>query len=168
MNTDVMFSSDNITWETPQDLFNKLNNEFNFETDVCALSINTKCSNYYTPDIDGLSQEWKGSCWMNPPYGKEIGLWIKKAYEESLKGSIIVCLIPARTDTKYWHDYCMRATEIRFIRGRLKFSNSNNSAPFPSAIIIFNRGNENLKISGYYPPFFIPCIKFLKPCIEFI
>jgi len=168
LNADVMFSSDNITWETPQDLFNKLNNEFNFETDVCALPFNAKCSNYYTPDMDGLSQEWKGSCWMNPPYGKEIGLWMKKAYEESLKGSIIVCLIPARTDTKYWHDYCMRATEIRFIRGRLKFSNSNNSAPFPSAIIIFNRGNENLRITGYYPPFLIPCIKFLKPCIEFI
>ena len=149
MNTDLMFSSYDMTWGTPQSLFDQLNNEFNFNTDVCALSTNSKCSNYYTPEIDGLKQEWKGTCWMNPPYGREIGIWLKKAYEESLKGTIVVCLIPARTDTKYWHEYCMKASEIRFVKGRLKFGNSTNSAPFPSAIIVFNKDNKGLAVSAY-------------------
>ncbi|WP_231258892.1 phage N-6-adenine-methyltransferase [Clostridium botulinum] len=151
MNTEVMFSSDDMTWETPQDLFNKLDNEFHFTLDVCALPETAKCKNYYTPEIDGLKQEWKGVCWMNPPYGRQIGIWLKKAYEESLKGIKVVCLIPSRTDTKYWHDYCMKASEIRFIKGRLKFGKSTNSAPFPSAIIVFDNGNDNLKINAYNP-----------------
>ncbi|MCD3321617.1 adenine methyltransferase [Clostridium botulinum D/C] len=146
-----MFSSDDMTWETPQDLFNKLDNEFHFTLDVCALPETAKCKNYYTPEIDGLKQEWKGVCWMNPPYGRQIGIWLKKAYEESLKGIKVVCLIPSRTDTKYWHDYCMKASEIRFIKGRLKFGKSTNSAPFPSAIIVFDNGNDNLKINAYNP-----------------
>ena len=87
---------------------------------------------------------------MNPPYGREVGVWIEKAYKESLKGAIVVCLIPSRTDTKYWHDYCMKANEIRFIKGRLKFGDSKNSAPFPSAIVIFNgRQSDKIKISTY-------------------
>ena len=87
---------------------------------------------------------------MNPPYGREVGVWIEKAYNESLKGATVVCLIPSRTDTKYWHDYCMKASEIRFIKGRLKFGDSKNSAPFPSAIVIFNgKQNSNIKISAY-------------------
>lgn len=149
MNTDLMFSSDDMTWETPQYLFDKLNDEFKFNLDVCALPKTSKCKTYYTPEIDGLKQEWKGVCWMNPPYGRHIGEWLKKAYEESLKGSTVVCLIPSRTDTKYWHDYCMKASEIRFVKGRLKFGNSINSAPFPSAIIVFDKGNSDLKINAY-------------------
>lgn len=144
-----MFSSDDMTWETPQDLFNKLDDEFHFTLDVCALPETAKCKNYYTPEIDGLKQEWRGICWMNPPYGRQIGVWLKKAYEESLKGTTVVCLIPSRTDTKYWHDYCMKASEIRFVKGRLKFGNSTNSAPFPSAIIVFNKGNDGLVVSSY-------------------
>ena len=149
MNTDLMFSSDDMTWETPQNLFNKLNDEFHFTLDVCALPQTAKCKEYYTPEIDGLKQEWEGICWMNPPYGRQIGIWLKKAYEESLKGITVVCLIPSRTDTKYWHDYCMKSSEIRFVKGRLKFGNSTNSAPFPSAIVIFNNDNSDLKINTY-------------------
>lgn len=99
---------------------------------------------------DGLIQDWSNDvCWMNPPYGKDISLWLKKAYEESLKGAIVVALIPSRTDTRYWSDYCMNAAEIRFIRGRLKFGDSENSAPFPSAIVVFDRRTENLRVSTY-------------------
>ena len=149
MNTGVIFSSDDMTWETPQNIFNKLDNEFNFTLDVCALAETAKCKKYYTPDTDGLKQEWNGTCWMNPPYGRQIGEWLKKAYEDSLKGNTIVCLIPSRTDTKYWHDYCMKASEIRFVKGRLKFGNATNSAPFPSAVIVFNKGNNPLVVSTY-------------------
>ena len=136
MNTNVMFSSKTDDWETPQDLFDKLNQEFEFNLDVCATRENRKCRNFYDKELDGLKQDWHGVCWMNPPYGREIGKWVQKAYEESLTGSTVVCLLPSRTDTKWWHDYCMRG-EVRFIKGRLKFGNSKNSAPFPSAIVIF-------------------------------
>ena len=151
LNTDVMFSSDDMTYETPQYLFNKLNKEFHFTIDVCALPKTAKCEDYYTPEIDGLKQDWKGVCWMNPPYGRQIGIWLKKAYEESLKGAKIICLIPSRTDTKYWHEYCMKASEIRFIKGRLKFGEATNSAPFPSAIVIFDNQITGLKINAYCP-----------------
>ncbi|WP_144460407.1 DNA N-6-adenine-methyltransferase [Siminovitchia fortis] len=131
-----LFTSNTDMWATPQDFFDKLNAEFNFELDVCATEDNAKCSKYYSPEEDGLQQEWKGMCWMNPPYGRVIGDWVKKAYESSLKGATVVCLLPARTDTKWWHDYCMKG-EIRFVKGRLKFGDSKNSAPFPSAVVIF-------------------------------
>lgn len=136
MNTAVMFSSKTDEWETPQALFDQLNDEFNFTLDVCALPENAKCEAYFTPEQDGLKQEWTGVCWMNPPYGREIGKWVKKAYTEAQKGITVVCLLPSRTDTRWWHEYCMKG-EVRFIKGRLKFGKSNNSAPFPSAIVIF-------------------------------
>lgn len=136
MNPDVMFSSRKTEWETPQALFNELNAEFHFTLDVCANKENRKCLNFYTKELNGLSQKWTGVCWMNPPYGREIGKWIMKAYEASLNGATVVCLVPARTDTAWWHDYCAKG-EVRFIRGRLKFSNSKHAAPFPSAIVIF-------------------------------
>jgi phage N-6-adenine-methyltransferase len=142
MVTDAMFTSKTDMWETPQFVFNALDLVFNFTLDVCATPDNAKCERYFAPEIDGLQQKWDGVCWMNPPYGREIGKWIKKAYEESLEGATVVCLLPSRTDTKWWHDYCMKG-EIHFIRGRLKFGNSKNSAPFPSAIVVFrgcNRG----------------------------
>ena len=143
MNSNLMFSSKDQTWETPIDFFNKVNEEFNFDIDVCATEATAKCDMYYTPEIDGLKQEWRGTCWMNPPYGREIKKWIEKAYKESTKGAIVVCLIPARTDTKYWHEYIFPyASEIRFIKGRLKFGNSANSAPFPSALVIFKNREE--------------------------
>lgn len=133
---DVHFLSQTVIWETPNDFFDKYNAIFKFEIDVCALPENAKCEKYFTPEIDGLSQKWIGSCWMNPPYGKEISAWMKKAYESSLQGATVVCLVPSRTDTKWWHEYAMKG-EIEFIRGRLKFGGSKNSAPFPSAIVIF-------------------------------
>lgn len=136
MITSGLMSSLTDVWETPQDLFDQLNQTYSFETDVCALPENAKCETYFTPETDGLSQEWTGACWMNPPYGREIGNWMKKAYESSKNGATVVCLVPARTDTAWWHDYAMNG-EIEFIRGRLKFGNSKNSAPFPSAIVVF-------------------------------
>lgn len=143
MNTDVMFSSETDLWSTPQDTFDKLNSEFGFEVDVCATNENAKCSKFFTIADDGLSKEWEGVCWMNPPYGRVIGKWIQKAYESSLQGSTVVCLLPSRTDTKWFHEYCMKG-EIRFIKGRLKFGGSKNSAPFPSMVVVF-RGLDKLK-----------------------
>lgn len=150
MNTEVMFSSDDMTWATPIDFFNKLNEEFHFNLDVCALHATAKCRHYYSPEIDGLSQDWKGVCFMNPPYGREIVAWMEKAYNEGLKGSTIVCLVPARVDTYWWNTYCMRAKEIRFVKGRLKFGDSTNSAPFPSAVVIFQGYNPGYPVISTY------------------
>ena len=144
-----MMSSSTDLWETPQDLFDSLNAEFGFTLDVCALPENAKCEKYFTPEIDGLSQRWEGVCWVNPPYGREIGKWIQKAYESSERwGSLVVCLVPSRTDTQWWHNHVMSSAEIRLIKGRLKFGGCKNSAPFPSAIVIFKRGvNEPRVVS---------------------
>ncbi|WP_156276197.1 phage N-6-adenine-methyltransferase [Neomoorella glycerini] len=137
-----LFSSASDEWETPQWLFDQLNKEFRFVLDVCATPENAKCPYYYTKEQDALncSWVWAKNCWMNPPYGRQIGQWVRKAYEEAKAGATVVCLLPARTDTAWWHDYCMKG-EIRFIRGRLKFGRSKNSAPFPSAIVIFRPRN---------------------------
>ena len=141
----VHYSSDRTDWSTPQDLFDELNEEFHFNIDVCASHHNAKCNEYYTIETDGLSQKWEGVCFCNPPYGREIPKWIKKAFESSLDGATIVCLIPSRTDTTWWHDYIIGGdAEIRFIRGRIKFvldGVEGNSAPFPSAIVIFHPKN---------------------------
>lgn len=137
MNTKVMFSSHDCEWETPPDLFNKLNAIYHFTLDVCATCENAKCESYFTRSEDGLQQEWQGVCWMNPPYGREIGKWVKKAYDAALHGATVVCLLPARTDTAWWHDYCMKG-RTHFIRGRLKFGGCGNAAPFPSAIVVFS------------------------------
>jgi len=141
----VHFSSKTDLWETPQWLFDQLDEEFHFTLDVAALPSNTKCRRFFTPEENGLSKKWIGTCWLNPPYGREIGNWIKKAWEESQTGVTIVCLLPARTDTSWFQDYAMRG-EVRFLRGRLKFSNSKNSAPFPSAIVIFRGVKHPLTI----------------------
>jgi phage N-6-adenine-methyltransferase len=116
----VHFSSKTCLWETPQDFFDELDREFGFTLDVCALPENAKCQRYFTPDMDGLKQEWRGVCWMNPPYGREIGEWVRKAFESARRGATVVCLLPARTDTAWWHTYVMEATEVRFVRGRLR------------------------------------------------
>ncbi len=131
-----LFSSATDEWETPQSLFDGLNAEFKFEIDVCATTANAKCSSYFSKGDDGLRQPWKGTCWMNPPYGRTISEWVEKAYESSLSGATVVCLLPARTDTKWWHNFVMRG-EIRLLRGRLRFGGSKNSAPFPSAVVVF-------------------------------
>ena len=137
MNKELMFSSKSNEWSTPQDFFDKLNDEFHFTLDPCATQESTKCKKYYTIKDNGLSKSWENEIvFCNPPYGREIKKWVKKAYEES-KNAKIVMLIPARTDTSYFHDYIYNKAEIRFIRGRLKFGNSKNSAPFPSMVVIF-------------------------------
>lgn len=129
-----LFSSKTDMWSTPQKTFDDLNCEFNFDVDVCATRENSKCEVFYSPEDDGLSIPWSGVCWMNPPYGRDIKNWVKKAYESD---ATVVCLLPSRTDTSWWHDYCMKSDDIRFIRGRLKFGGSKNSAPFPSVVVVF-------------------------------
>lgn len=139
-----MFSSNTDMWGTPIELFRQLDNEFHFNTDVCAVASNAKCSHYYSPEQNGLEQEWTGICFMNPPYGRQIGKWVKKAYESTLRGgTTVVCLLPSRTDTKWFQDYCLKASDIRFIRGRLHFNDAKNSAPFPSVVVVFDGKNGN-------------------------
>lgn len=138
----IHFSSETDVWYTPQDFFDELHAEYQFETDVCALPENAKCANFFTPEMDGLRQVWRGACWMNPPYGRAIGKWMAKAYWSAMQhGATVVCLVPARTDTAWWHDYAMQG-EIRFIRGRLKFGGSKDNAPFPSAVVVFHPNKE--------------------------
>lgn len=133
-----LFSSATHEWETPQWLFDELDAEWGFTLDPCATAENAKCSKYYTKEQDGLIQDWSGEIvFMNPPYGREIGKWVQKAYEESLKGAVVVCLLPSRTDTTWWHEYVMKSDNIKFLRGRLKFGGGKNSAPFPSVIVVF-------------------------------
>lgn len=136
-----IFSSNVDAWSTPQDLFDALDAEFHFTLDPCASHNTAKCTRYFTIEDDGLAQGWDGVVFMNPPYGRKIGDWVAKAYQESRRGATVVCLIPARTDTAYWHDYVMRADEVRFIRGRLHFGGEHertaHNAPFPSAIVVF-------------------------------
>ncbi|MNW44647.1 DNA N-6-adenine-methyltransferase (Dam) [compost metagenome] len=142
-----LFTSTTDLWETPQNFFDALHLEFNFKTDVCALPENAKCEIFFSPDEDGLTRKWDGVCWMNPPYGRKIGEWVKKAYESSLDGATVVCLLPARTDTSWWHDYCMKG-EVRLVRGRLKFGGSKWNAPFPNAVVIFGGGAEPSKLKA--------------------
>ena len=137
MNKEVMFSSKTDLWETPQDFFEKLDREFGFELDVCALPENAKCSRYFSPMDDGLEQDWTGVCWCNPPYGREIEKWVKKAYISAIEGAPVVMLLPARTDTRWFHDWIYGKTEIRFIRGRLKFGGAEYGAPFPNMVVVF-------------------------------
>lgn len=136
----VMFSSQTDEWETPQILFQALDREFGFDLDVCATQENAKCRLYYTKDQDGLRMPWSGTVWCNPPYGRKIGNWVKKALFASAAGSTVVMLLPARTDTKWFHYYIYRKkhVEIRFLEGRLRFGGAKNAAPFPSMVVIFH------------------------------
>jgi phage N-6-adenine-methyltransferase len=134
----VLFQSSSDEWETPKDLFEKLNYKYNFNTDLCATEVNHKCDQYFTKQHDGLIQKWRGVCWCNPPYSN-ITAWVHKAVMESYNGTLTVMLIPARTDTKWFHNYIYKNSDvdIEFIKGRLKFSGSKWNAPFPSMIVIF-------------------------------
>jgi phage N-6-adenine-methyltransferase len=135
--TSVHFSGETVLWETPQDFFDRYNAQYGFTLDVCATPENAKCERFFTEEQDGLAQEWTGICWMNPPYGRKIEKWVKKAYESHRdNGATVVCLVPARTDSKWWHDYAMKG-RVEFIRGRLKFSDYKWNAPFPSAVVVF-------------------------------
>lgn len=139
LNTKVLFSSKEEKWATPQDFFDKLNDEFHFTLDAAASPDNAKCANYFTEEQDGLAQSWEGhTVWCNPPYCRKTGLWVKKAYEEHQRtGCTVVMLLPSRTDVKWFHDYILGKAEIRFIKGRLKFGGNKNSAPFPSIVVIY-------------------------------
>ena len=156
MNTDLMFSSASNEWQTPTKLFKLLNEEFHFTLDPASTDENHLCEKYYTQKTDGLSKSWAGeTVYLNPPYGREISKWIKKSYEESLQpDTTVVCLIPARTDTGYFYNYCSKG-EIRFLKGRIKFINRMlpswredgnfkiTGAPFPSCIVVFGKLSKN-------------------------
>lgn len=151
----VMLSESN-EWGTPQWLYDQLNKEFNFTLDAAASITNHKCDKYFTIEDNGLEQDWSNDIvYLNPPYGREVGLWIKKTFNEAVRGATVVCLIAARTDTRFWHDYCMNAAEIRFIKGRLKFTQEgkkNAPAPFPSAVVVFRPYITKLQVSALHQP----------------
>lgn len=132
----VHFLSMSVDWATPKAVYDALDAEFHFDYDPCSL---------YVPNalaVDGLTSDWGAATFCNPPYGTEIGVWLRKAYEQWQAGKTVVLLIPSRTDTRWWHDYVMQATEIRFIKGRLKFGDAVNSAPFPSAVVVFRAASS--------------------------
>ncbi len=155
----ALFSKASDEWSTPQWLFDMLDQEFEFRTDAAAKdTVISKCRRSF---YDALSIDWStvpGPFWLNPPYSK-IAAFMKKAYDESLKGAVVVCLIPVRSDTRYWHDYVMKAQEIRFVKGRLKFGDSKNSAPFPSVIVIFKQMTPFDTLSHPYGPYIGPTIE---------
>jgi phage N-6-adenine-methyltransferase len=147
-----MFTSDADDWTTPDEFFAALDAEFAFTLDPCAYAHTAKCKRFYTREDDGLRQEWTGRVFMNPPYGRVIGHWIAKAYHAAQStAEVVVCLIPARTCSAYWHDYCMKAAEIRFVRGRLRFGDQTkgrtDNAPFPNAVIVFRKGDHAPRVS---------------------
>ena len=141
----ALFTSNKDDWETPQSYFDEINQEFNFTLDAASSQGggNAKLPNFWSVDDDSLSQKWEGRVFCNPPYGRELRRWVEKAYLESQKDycELVVLLIPARTDTSYWHDFIFnKADDIRFLRGRLKFEvsgKSRDAAPFPSALVVF-------------------------------
>ena len=146
MNKELMFSSKKEDWETPQLFFDELNKKYKFNWDLASSDANAKCVNHFTVGDDSLSQDWsalEGNLWLNPPYGRDLKRWVKKAYESSLnREGVLVMLIPSRTDTSYWHDYIFDKAQIKFIRGRLKFENggvASQPAPFPSALITYGK-----------------------------
>lgn len=140
MNTALHFSSKRMDWETPWDLFRELDAEFRFRLDVCAEDHNHKVERYFSPEENGLLNSWHthGAAWMNPPYGRAIGLWTSKAADEARGGATVVGLLPARTDTAWWHrDVIGSGAEVRFLRGRVRFEGAKHAAPFPSAIVVW-------------------------------
>ena len=151
MNTDLMFSSATDKWDTPADLIDDLATVFDWDLDVCASRDNV-CESYFSEAENALLYDWDEwrLRWMNPPYGREIGAWVQSAWAYRHKGAT-VCLVPARTDTRWWQDYAPDASTVVFIRGRLKFGEATNSAPFPSAFVVFGEINEaqQAKLSSY-------------------
>lgn len=148
------FDSIKQDWNTPDNLFNKIDQDFHFEIDLAADKENSKCDKFFDKEIDGLKQKWDGICWLNPPYGDKTSKmvdWIKKAYNESqLNNNLtVVMLIPARTNTKWFHQYCMKASEIKFICGRPKFGNSVHGLPQPLVLVVFKK-SETTKFSSFY------------------
>lgn len=143
-----MLTSERLDWETPQPFFDLVDGEFGFTLDAAASDGNAKCDLYYNELMNGLEQPWTGVVWCNPPYGRDIGKWVEKGYREAQRGATVVMLIPARTETRYWHDYVMQAEEIRLLRGRLVFTGASSNAPFPSALIVFRFPHNGLRVSS--------------------
>jgi len=137
-NFDNKFESNRQDYETPQSLFEPLNKEFGFTLDVCATYDNTKCKDFIPPEVDGLNTNWDKNkvCWMNPPF-KTVGKWVEKAYNESMNGTTVVCLVASRTNTNWWHNFVMKANEIRYVKGRPKFVGCKHGLPLPLSIVIF-------------------------------
>lgn len=136
----VVFSSASEEWTTPQAMYAALDAEFGFDLDAAATDANALCARWFTKDDDALARPWGGVVFLNPPYGHGIGRWVRKAHDEAQRGAVVVGLIPAKTETRWWHDYVMRAAEIRLVRGRMRFSGSTINAPFPSAVIVWRPG----------------------------
>lgn len=148
------FESAKQDWNTPKTLFDKLNVEFNFECDLAASEENALCAKYYTKNDDGLKQVWSGVCWLNPPYGDKSSRmvdWIKKAYNDTLENEnlTVVMLIPARTNTRWFHQYCMKSAELKFICGRPKFGNATHGLPQPLVLVVFRKTNSPTVFSSY-------------------
>ena len=136
------YTSKSQEWETPQRVFDDLDAEFHFTLDPCCTHENAKCKNHYTKEDDGLTKSWVGEIvFCNPPYN-EMAKWAKKCYEEFQQGATVVMLVPARTDTRWFHDWIYHKAELRFIRGRLRFGNSKSNAPFPSMVVVYNKKEE--------------------------
>jgi len=135
------FASKKVEWPTPDSVFEPLNREFGFTIDVCATSENARCAKYFTEEMDGLNQEWSGVCWMNPPYGRRMLVWLRRAAKERDNGVTTVALIPARTNTGWWHDIVIPNGEVRFVRGRPKFGGADHGLPQPLAIVVFRKTN---------------------------
>ncbi|MGO6676463.1 DNA N-6-adenine-methyltransferase [Rhizobium leguminosarum] len=162
-NMDVHYSSKTDDWATPADFFTTQNAKYHFDLDVCADDFNHKCQSYFTRVDDGLKQEWTGNVWMNPPYGRSIGAWVKKAYESAQAGALVVCLLPSRTDTKWFHDYCKKG-EIEFLKGRLSFGENPTAkgrAPFPSVLVVFRppEPKEPARPVNFRP---VPLLRMIK------
>lgn len=139
MNKELMFSSRTDQWATPQDFFDALDAEFNFTLDPCSTHENAKCAKHYTVAENGLSQSWEGeTVFCNPPYGRELPKWVRKCHDEAHHATVVM-LVPARTDTRWFHNYIYGKAEVRFIKGRLKFGGHKNAAPFPSMLVIYRR-----------------------------
>lgn len=143
----ALFSSKEMAWTTPRELFDWLNLRFGFTLDPCCLPETALCPKYYTPQENGLAQPWRGErVFMNPPYGRNIGQWIAKAESEAHRGALVVALVPARTDTAWWQNHVIGKASICYLSGRLKFGNSKQSAPFPSAILVYWGGDTKGKL----------------------
>lgn len=149
MKTAVHFSSATCEWATPSDLFNRIKAAFGpFDLDVCATAANAKCPRFFTRADDGLAKPWTGRCWMNPPYGNAIKHWMRKAYESAQAGALVCCLVPARTDTAWWHDYASNG-QVVFLRGQVAFEGGKYTAPFPSALVVFDRAKLGYPSTAY-------------------
>ena len=144
-----LYQSNNQCWETPHNLFAQLNKEFCFTLDAAADDTNHKCVIYYTKEDDSLKKNWIGVVWLNPPYGRELKDWISKARSESIKGATVVCLVPVRSDTRWWHNDVMKSSEIRLLTRRLTFHGGTNKAPFPACIVVFRPNISEPKLSSY-------------------